>query len=173
MGSNAVHYEAAFEAYLRARGTPYLAIDETHKALFGGVKVKSFDFLLYAPDGRILLADVKGRLVRGNRGSSLQNWVTQDDVDSLQKWEGVFGPGYAGLFVFAYWYDGAADPGPGEIHIYEGARYRFIGLALADYIRGMRVRSPKWNTVTLPAEFFRAHAKPVPEFLGQSPGAEP
>lgn len=56
------HYEAAFEAYLRRRETPYVAVDETRRALWGGGSLKSLDFLVARPGGSGgWLVDVKGR----------------------------------------------------------------------------------------------------------------
>ena len=63
-----VHYEAAFEDYLRKKGLPYIAVDEAKKALFAGAKLKSFDFVVYNKKGPNLLVDVKGRSLR-NRSS--------------------------------------------------------------------------------------------------------
>ena len=37
-----VHYEAAFEDYLRRKGLPYIAVDEAKKALFAGAKLNGF-----------------------------------------------------------------------------------------------------------------------------------
>jgi len=34
MADRNIHYEAAFEAFLRERGIPYVAVDEAKKALF-------------------------------------------------------------------------------------------------------------------------------------------
>ena len=47
-----IHYEAAFEDYLRSRGWPYLPVDEHRKAIFSGARIKSFDFLVYPPGRR-------------------------------------------------------------------------------------------------------------------------
>src|SRR5688500_7028395 len=44
MADRKIHYEAAFEAYLRERGIPYVAVDEAKKAIFANAKLKSFDF---------------------------------------------------------------------------------------------------------------------------------
>ena len=57
-------YEAAFEAMLRARGIPYVPIDEAKRALFSSAKLKSFDFVVYSKTGPNLLVDVKGRQLR-------------------------------------------------------------------------------------------------------------
>ena len=56
-----VHYEAAFEDYLRAKGLPYVGVDEKKKAIFRTAKLKSFDFIVYSETGLNLLIDVKGR----------------------------------------------------------------------------------------------------------------
>jgi len=93
-----VHYEAAFEDYLRRKGLPYIAVDEAKKALFAGAKLKSFDFVVYRPEGKNLLVDVKGRkLVPGS--ASLQNWVTREDIDDLRQWQEIFGDGFSAMFI--------------------------------------------------------------------------
>ena len=48
MADRTVHYEAAFEGYLRHRAIPYVAIDEAKRALFANAKLKSFDFVVYS-----------------------------------------------------------------------------------------------------------------------------
>lgn len=159
------HYEAAFEDFLRSRQAQYVAVSETHRALFAGVKVKSFDFLVAGRGGGTLIVDIKGRRAPGDGSAGLQNWVTRDDVDGLQRWEEVFGTGFAALLLFAYWLsEPPAEPGP-EVHVYEGACYRFLGVRLADYAAGMRERSPKWGTVNVPSGFFREISRPASEFL--------
>ena len=41
------HYEAAFEAYLRSRGVPYVAVDEAKRSLLSnGASIKSLDFIV-------------------------------------------------------------------------------------------------------------------------------
>ena len=81
------HYEHAFEAYLRERRVPYVAVDEARKALLphahahasgdaamepGPAKdeaaLKSFDFVIYG-QGSNLLIEVKGRRI-GRRAFS-------------------------------------------------------------------------------------------------------
>ena len=41
MADRSVHYEAAFEAYLRHKGIPYVAVDEAKRALFANAKLKT------------------------------------------------------------------------------------------------------------------------------------
>ena len=68
MADRNVHYEAAFEAFLRDKGIPYVAVDEAKKALFANAKLKSFDFVVYSKNGPNLLVDVKGRQLRDRTG---------------------------------------------------------------------------------------------------------
>ena len=44
MARRHIHYEAAFEDYLRSRGLAYGAVDESRKAIFAVARVRSLDF---------------------------------------------------------------------------------------------------------------------------------
>src|SRR5436190_7819513 len=110
MADRSIHYEAAFEAFLRQRGLPYVAVDEAKKALFSSAKLKCFDFVVYSKSGPNLLIDVKGRQRQGPSAGSLQTWTTQQDVDDLQQWEQVFGEGFKAVLAFAYWIDAPLTP---------------------------------------------------------------
>src|SRR2546430_15398723 len=106
MADRSVHYEAAFEAFLRDRGVPYVAVDEAKKALFSNAKLKSFDFVVYSKNGPNLLIDIKGRQARNTRGAaSFQTWATQQDVSDLMQWEQVFGEGFKAGLAFIYLID--------------------------------------------------------------------
>src|SRR3954454_19900093 len=101
-----VHYEAAFEGYLRDKGIPYVAVDEAKKALFANAKLKSFDFVVYSKTGPNLLVDVKGRQLRNRTGwRGFETWWTEQDVADLMQWEQVFVDGYKRLLAFVYWID--------------------------------------------------------------------
>ena len=54
------HYEAAFEAFLRARRLPYIAIDEARRSVVAGGSLKSLDFIVSPPGQTSWLVDVKG-----------------------------------------------------------------------------------------------------------------
>src|SRR4051794_25950318 len=98
-----IHYEAAFEDYLRKKGLPYIAVDEAKKALFAGAKLKSFDFVVYRPEGKNLLVDVKGRTL-STPNSTLPNWTTREDLDDLRQWQEIFGDGFSAMFLFiSHW----------------------------------------------------------------------
>ena len=86
---------AAFEAFLREKGIPCVAVDEAKRALFANAKLKSFDFVVYSKAGPNLLVDVKGRQLR-NRSArrGFETWTTEQDVADLMQWQEVFGQGY-------------------------------------------------------------------------------
>jgi len=173
MAHRRVHYEAAFEDYLRAKGLPYVAVDEAKKAIFAGVSIKSFDFLVYSSSGPNLLVDVKGRkfpdAVAGpKRGASRawENWVTRGDVEGLEEWEKVFGQDFAAALVFAYWLQGPARSSPFEdVHVFRQKHYAFVAVTLAGYVAAARPRSAKWQTISMPAAAFAAQAKDIASLL--------
>lgn len=172
------HYEAAFEDYVRSRGWPYIPVDEQKKAIFAGARIKSFDFLVYRPDQKAWLVDVKGRKfpyeVNGGK-RYWENWVTRDDLDGLTQWEKVFGEQFEPGLVFVYWLTGPADREPdGDIHMFRGTYYAFVWVRVADYLTHARQRSPKWDTVSVPTRTFRRIASFVDsESTGLRGGANP
>ena len=168
MADRTVHYEAAFEAFLREKGIPCVAVDEAKKALFANAKLKSFDFVVYSKNGPNLLIDVKGRQAR-SRGSpgargSFETWATEQDVNDLVQWEQVFGDGYKAVLTFIYWIDPPLTPEPGMFE-FRDRWYLLIGVDLAEYRDHMRRRSAKWETVALAAEDFRSLARPIESWL--------
>src|SRR4051812_49825104 len=94
MADRNVHYEAAFEAFLRDRKIPCVVVDEAKRTLFANAKLKSFDFVVYSKNGPNLLVDVKGRKVRSRTVlKGFESWSTERDVADLMQWEQVFGEG--------------------------------------------------------------------------------
>jgi hypothetical protein len=165
MADRMVHYEAAFEAYLRERGIPYVAVDEAKRAMFSNAKLKSFDFVVYSKSGPNLLVDIKGRQLRGKSGgSSFQTWATQQDVADLLQWQQVFGEGFCAVLMFVYWIDPPLVPEAGMFEHRE-RWYRLMGIQLSEYQEHMRRRSVKWETVALPQADFRSLARPIESWL--------
>lgn len=160
-----IHYEAAFEDYVRSRGWPYIPVNEQKKAIFSGARIKSFDFLLYRPGGTAWLVDIKGRKFpydskHGKR--YWENWVTREDLKSLDQWEGVFGEGFLPVFVFVYWLvDGASAQLPTDIHLFRNQQYTLGWIPSKDYAAHARPRSESWNTVSVPAKTFRKLFQPL------------
>lgn len=165
MADRSVHYEAAFEAYLRERGIPYVAVDEAKKALFANAKLKSFDFVVYSKEGPNRLVDVKGRQLR-NRSArrGFETWAEEQDVLDLMQWEQVFGEGFKAMLTFVYWIDPPLTPEAG-MYEFRDRWYLLMGIDLAEYRNHMRRRSEKWETVALPAESFRQLARPIESWL--------
>jgi len=189
MAQRRFHYEQAFEHYLRANRVPYVAVDEAKKALMPAAKksskrdaasrteaspdhtdqpgaLKSFDFVVYAPE-RNMLVDVKGRMFgtakspQPQSNSRYESWVTQDDVESLQHWQKLFGSDFEAVFVFAYCLrqqppDALFD----EVFTFGDRWYALREVKLAEYSREMVVRSVKWQTVHVPSEAFSRISKP-------------
>lgn len=165
MADRSVHYEAAFEAFMRDRGIPYVAVDEAKRALFSNAKLKSFDFVVYSKNGPNLLIDVKGRQVR-NRSSrrGFETWTEEQDVTDLIQWQQVFGEGFKAVFAFVYWIDPPLTPETG-MFAFRDKWYLLMGIDLIEYRNHMRRRSPKWGTVALPAADFRQLARPLESWL--------
>jgi hypothetical protein len=172
MAQRNVHYEAAFEDYLRARGWPYVAVDEAKKAIFGAASIKSFDFLVYSRSGANLLADVKGRKFpdsrKGGKASTRtwENWITVEDAEGLARWRQVFGDGFVPVLVFAYWLQGPPQRTPfADVHLFKGRHYAFVAVRLDDYLAGARQRSAKWRTLSMPSRKFAAVATDIASLL--------
>jgi hypothetical protein len=165
MADRSIHYEAAFEAFLRDRGVPYVAVDEAKKALFANARLKSFDFVVYSKNGPNLLVDVKGRSCRNKTSrSGFETWTTEQDVNDLLQWEQVFGEGFKAVFTFVYWIDAPLSAEPG-MFAHRDRWYLITGIDLAEYRTHMRRRSAKWETVSLPANDFRSLARPLESWL--------
>jgi hypothetical protein len=180
------HYEAAFEAYLRSRGVPYVAVDEAKRSLLSnGASIKSLDFIVSGgvdisvcpaagknacPTRPITwLVDVKGRrFPSGDEQKQYwKNWSTRDDLQSLAQWEELFGETFRGLFVFAYDVLGDRAPLPAEAMFeHRGSLYGFVAVPLADYAAHAHPISPRWDTWAMPTGDFRRLARPLAELLG-------
>jgi hypothetical protein len=166
MAQRRFHYDLAFEHYLRAKQVPYVAVDEARKALQGPSKLKSFDFVVYGESGPNLLVDVKGRKHSGRSRKQLDNWVTEDDIGDLVKWEAVFGEGFHAALVFLYWC--AAQPPDAlfqEVFSFRDRWYAVLAVTVEAYRTHMTARSPKWRTVHVPAASFSEIAHPLLHLL--------
>jgi hypothetical protein len=172
MVQRSIHYEAAFEDYLRAKGWPYVAVDEGKKAILGNAAIKSFDFLVYSSSGPNLLCDVKGRKFpdSGQPGTgktrAWENWVTRQDVEGLREWQKVFGADFAAVLVFAYWLQGPPQRAPfPDVHVFRQKHYAFVAVELEIYVASAHPRSAKWETITVPGGRFGQMVKDVGSLL--------
>ena len=166
------HYEAAFEAYLRARRLAYIAVDESRRSLVADGSLKSLDFIVSPPGRTSWLVDVKGRrFPSGDEQKQYwKNWSTRDDLRSLAAWQAHFGADFCAALVFAYLLVGGRSPLPREqLFEFRGAHYGFVGIRLADYVPHARPLSDSWDTVAMPVGQFRRAARPVDAMLSESP----
>jgi hypothetical protein len=168
MANRENHYEAAFEAYLRSRLVPYVAVDEARRSCWSEGSIKSLDFIVSPPGRASWLVDVKGRrFPSGEQKQYWKNWSTRDDLLSLAQWERLFGEQFGGLFVFAYNVVGDRAPLPADdLFEFRGGVYAFIGIRLNEYARHARPISPRWDTLAMPTGQFRQLAAPIDRFFG-------
>lgn len=161
------HYEAAFEAYLRARQIPYVAVDESRRSLLADASIKSLDYIVSSTNGNTWLVDVKGRrFPSGMRKQYWKNWSTRDDLVSMAQWERLFGERFRAVFVFAYAILGDRAPLPREqLFEFREALYAFVGIRLEQYAFYAKQISPRWDTVAMPYERFRELAEPMDRLL--------
>lgn len=162
------HYEQAFENWLIDHRIEYIAEYQHERATIGDVEIKSFDFLL-TPRNRPVIVEVKGRKFRGTslaKMTGFECWVTAEDVEGLVKWQQALGPDHRAIFVFAYKMENVdVDFNGRNVFDYDANQYLFFCITLEDYRKFMKRRSPKWKTVTLPADKFRQCAMPLGEYL--------
>ena len=159
------NYEKAFAGWLIENQIEFITAADQHKPVYENSELKSFDFLLCPRCGKKIIAEVKGRRFRGKTFEGLTNlecWVTTDDVDGLAAWQKTLGPDYDAAFIFAYNVQNVdVDFDGREVFGLNDDRYLFLAVRLADYIKYMKQRSPRWKTVNLPADKFRLCAAPV------------
>ena len=168
------HYEAAFEAYIRALRVPCVAIDEAKRAIFGEEGVKNPDFLLYPRYSSNLVVEVKGKRGKNARGRrDWENWVTTDDLEGLVRWQATFGPGFRSILAFAYAEVPQVFALPRENGSFEfrGLEYRFWAVGLDDYVAHLRSRGPAWKAVAMARKAFRRRVRPLHEWLPMSANA--
>jgi hypothetical protein len=174
MAKRSNHYEAAFEARVREAAVACVVIDEARRPLTIAGDVKNPDFLLYPGRGPNLVVEVKGKLGKNPLGRrAWENWVTTDDLDSLTRWQAMFGPGFRAVLAFAYAerrpeFDLPVGEGGFD---FRGRVYHFWAIAHDDYIEHLRSRGPAWKAVAMARREFRRRVRPLSEWLGGAPVA--
>lgn len=155
MANRANHYDAAFEEYLRYHRVPYVAVDETRRSLLQEVSLKSPDYIVSPAQGDNWLIDIKGRKFPSGgdqQSHQWENWATRDDIDSMLRWQGVFGAGFRPVLVFAYQILDARWNCQFDLAsrwTYRDQSYAFYGVGVEDYRDRMSQRSRQWDTVSL------------------------
>ena len=165
-------YEQAFECFLTENKLPFIWIDQSKCLEYSDGPVKNFDFLVKPDTDSPILIELKGRTFKGTSLTGLKGldgWATFEDVQSLSHWRDQFqkdAPTAQAFFVFAFRFANIDIETDGwNVYDYSGQRFLFLGIPLDKYADSMKIRSPKWQTVTLPAEDFRRWAKPINEAL--------
>ncbi|MGB0716838.1 MAG: HYExAFE family protein [Phycisphaerae bacterium] len=159
-----VHYELAFEAFLRACRWPYVAVNEQRRAISRDGKLKSFDFVIHANNCQPWLVDIKGRklpyLCAGG-AHYWENWVTEADLSDMRHWQEVFGEAHLAVFVFAYWLIVPDLVDDLAIFRFRRRDYLFTAISVHAYERHARRRSRRWGTWYLSRRDFRRLAWPL------------
>lgn len=165
MAKRGNHYELAFENYLRTLRVPCIGVDESRRAFDGDDTLKSLDLIVAAPSGLTLLVDIKGRRNRGVK-AGFENWTTADDMESMSRWQDIFGDTALALLTFVYWLASEEAKESFTNHFSLADRhYACVAIPLLDYRNHMRVRSSRWQTFTMPRALFRERARPFTAWL--------
>ncbi len=175
-------YEQAFAGWLIDNGFQHVAVDQQKRKILARSSIKTFDFLLYPPAGKLIVAELKGRKFKGSaltNMTGLECWVGIDDIRGLTQWEQVFddpsasaragastGARAEAFFIFAYELENVdVDTDGREVYCFNDRRYMFLAISLSQYRAFMTDRSPSWQTVTMPAARFRQFAIPVRQLM--------
>lgn len=173
-----VHYERMMESFFRDNGMLYLAIDEAKRPKLGDVKWKNFDFLVFRKKG-FLMVDVKGKFfpyISGKAKNYWENWMTQDDVTFLLKWEKKFAvKNGKAIFCFPYLLNDPEALGKIQAlpafrkssftYTWKGNTYALLALEAEVYKKLMKHRSEKYDAVYVSRELFMKKVKPLAYFL--------
>lgn len=165
-------YERAFIAWLRYHQLSYLPVDESQRRAVQGQAVKNPDLLAYDRCGRGYVVEVKGRRFPGGSRDKprrvWERWCTRQDCSSLLAWGRLLH--VQSLLVFVYhlrqepaqaWPNNWSDT-----WTWQGDTFALCGILAESYIQHMRLRSPRWDTVSLSSEVFRTLAQPVSVIFG-------
>ncbi|MFO0880483.1 MAG: HYExAFE family protein [Gemmataceae bacterium] len=165
------HYELAFEAYLQAQRLSYVAVDETRRSLLDDGPIKSVDFLVFGRFGERLVVDVKGRRFPGGTPQRpravWECWSSREDIEGLERWAILAGDDYRGLLVFAYLLGDTVQltEGTPDLFVFRARRYLFRAVDVHEYHERMQTRSPRWGTVWLGRDAYRAIVRPFSDFV--------
>ncbi len=169
-------YEWVFGNWLAENRVGFVPVNQQKRSLFSRSRIKSFDFMLYPEGSGPIIAELKGRLFKGRslaKMTGLECWVNIEDVRGLLGWEKALDVGGrdghlrgTAWFIFAYKLENIDVETDGkDIYEFGQGRYVFYAIKAEDYRKFMKVRSPRWKTVTLAAAKFRELAVPAGDLL--------
>lgn len=164
-----IHYEAAFEDYLRKKEIPYIAINEAKRPIVEGKPIKNFDFIVYSNKGENLLVDIKGKYFPYESwlGKNYwENWIGKDDLEGLRFWQDKFGKGFKSVIVYPYYIKHLDDCSKfSVIHNYKRVNYGLVAITLDDYAQNCKPRSASWDAICVSREIFPRLVKPLTDFI--------
>ncbi|MGH9922512.1 MAG: HYExAFE family protein [Nitrososphaerales archaeon] len=165
-------YENMFEALLREKQLPYIAINEAKRAVVNNKRIKSFDFIVSSKNG-VFLIDIKGKQFPYGKGlretDYWENWIHDDDLDGLELWERIFRSNTAkGLLVFPYKIKF-------EKHInefrckfkFKNYWYGLVAVTPKEYRNNSKIRSSKGqvHAIYISRKLFPKVARPLDYFI--------
>ncbi len=160
--SSSNHYGRAFAEFLKDNSVKYIPVNAKKKKLFAKNSIKNFDYVFYSLGNKPYIAKIKGRKFKGKTFThmeNLQNWVPESDIEGLKQWSKILGDEQTSVIVFVYCFEKTKVETDGKkIYEFENKKYAFITIKLENYCRCMKIRSKKWNTVSVPAAEFRQWA---------------
>lgn len=166
-------YERVFESLLCEQKVAFKSVVQTERVGSGTLSVKNFDFVLRPQTAAPVLVELKGRTFHGRSlegFKGLDAWVTFEDVEALTYWLTLLRqqtPGTRAVLVFVYRLEQADIESDGlPIYSFGDDRFIMLFIELEDYCKGMKCRSPKWQTVMPSAAAFRRHARPIHVLFG-------
>lgn len=164
-----------FEAFLRKREIPYVAVDEKKRPVTRYGPIKNFDFLVHSRRGN-LTVDIKGKefpqaAAPGRRGLRWQNWVKAQDLEGMAFWRDIMGKGFTPVIVFAYRVLLLEDIYLfSDLFNYEGQSYGLVAVTFEDYKAHAGIRSRKWEAYSVNKKDFLKIKKPLRCFIPEIAG---
>lgn len=164
VGKKSTPYESAFEEFLRKHEILYIATDETRRPIYGGGKIKNFDFIVSSFKGKYMI-DVKGRRFGVKPWA---NWIHFADIEGMKTWSMLL-PDLNPLFVYIYLLDAKSSEKFQDKFSYKGNEYGFVGITFEEFYQNMkRVGKEKKKGIGgigIIGKRFREIIKPVTYFI--------
>ena len=165
-------YEQVFACWLAEHHIRFVEVDQSKRFSHLRQDIKNFDFLVHPDSANPLLVEVKGRTFHGASLAGLKGldgWATFEDVEALGFWLGCFQKeklAARAVFVFVFRLE-QIDVETDGLCVYDfgGERFLLLAVPLERYRACMKPRSPKWRTVSVPAQDFRQYAVPVRDII--------